>query len=242
MFLRAIKRHGIPLRVRGDRGGENRDVSILMILLRGANHSSFLWGSSVFNTRIERLWVEVGRRFARSWRAFFLHLERCHLLQRKNPSHRWLLHYLFLHEINVDCDKFHEEWNAHPLSGLGGGRSPNVSCICKFYRIDKLLMSGIQDLAFLGQLKHGVYAYDECEGLSEDEINAFYGFGDNGEPFQEEEEGFQSSDEEDSGGQDVGSSEGTDDEEDPDDEIEPEVGDSDSDGTEEVCMPFLFLL
>ena len=50
--------------MRGDRGGENRDVSILMILSRGINHASFMWGSSVFNTRIEQLWVEVGKRFA----------------------------------------------------------------------------------------------------------------------------------------------------------------------------------
>lgn len=72
MFVEAIQKHGIPSRLRGDRGGENRDVSILMILLRGLNRASFMWGSSVFNTRIERLWVEVGKRFARAWRAFFL--------------------------------------------------------------------------------------------------------------------------------------------------------------------------
>lgn len=50
MFLEAILKHGVPFRLRGDRGGENRDVSILMILLRGANRASFMWGSSVFNT------------------------------------------------------------------------------------------------------------------------------------------------------------------------------------------------
>ena len=70
MFIDAILAHGVPSRVRGDHGGENRDVSILMILLRGLNRVSFMWGSSVFNTRIERLWVEVGRWFAHAWRAF----------------------------------------------------------------------------------------------------------------------------------------------------------------------------
>jgi len=67
MFIKATEQHGVPSRLRGDRGGENRDVSILMILLRGINRASFMWGSSVFNTRIERLWVEVGKRFVRSW-------------------------------------------------------------------------------------------------------------------------------------------------------------------------------
>ncbi|KAF8054959.1 hypothetical protein FPV67DRAFT_1391983, partial [Lyophyllum atratum] len=27
----------------------------------GRNRASFMWGSSTYNTRIERLWVEVGR-------------------------------------------------------------------------------------------------------------------------------------------------------------------------------------
>ena len=71
MFIDAILAHGVPSRVRGDQGGENRDVSILMILLHGLNRASFMWGPSVFNTRIERLWLEVGKRFARQWRAFF---------------------------------------------------------------------------------------------------------------------------------------------------------------------------
>ena len=133
MFIDAILKYGVPSRVRGDRGGENRDVSILMILLRGSNRASFMWGPSVFNTRIERLWVEVGRRFVRQWRAFFTRLERCHLLERKNPQHRWLLHHLFLDLINEDCQKFCDEWNAHPLSGAIGGHSPNVSYLMIYH-------------------------------------------------------------------------------------------------------------
>ena len=70
MFIDVILEHGVPYRVRGDRGGENRDVSIFIILLRGLKCVSFMWGSLVFNTRIEGLWVEVGKRFVRQWRAF----------------------------------------------------------------------------------------------------------------------------------------------------------------------------
>ena len=129
VFVEAIQEYGVPSRVRGDRGGENRDVSILMILLCGINHASFMWSSSVFNTRIERLWVEVGKRFARAWRAFFMCLEHLHILNRKDKKQRWLLHYLFLDAINEDCDKFHQEWNAHPITGKAGGFSPNVTNI-----------------------------------------------------------------------------------------------------------------
>ena len=127
MFMDAIIENGVPSRVRGDRGGENRDVSILMIILRGLNRASFMWGSSIFNTRIERLWVEVGRLFARAWRAFFRRLERLHLLDRSNKHHLWLLHLLFLDAINSDCREFQSDWNSHPISGEGHHRSPNVN-------------------------------------------------------------------------------------------------------------------
>jgi hypothetical protein len=126
MFMEAILVYGIPSRVRGDRGGENRDVSILMILLRGADRASFMWGPSTFNTRIERLWVEVGSQFARAWRAFFYRLERLHLLDRKDSSHLWLVQFLFLDSINKDCREFQRTWNAHPISGEGHNQSPNV--------------------------------------------------------------------------------------------------------------------
>ena len=131
-FIEAIQEYEVPSQVRGDQGSENRDVSILMILLRGINCASFMWGSSIFNTRIERLWVEVGKRFARAWRAFFMCLERLHLLNRKNKQQHWLLHYLFLDAINEDCDKFRQEWNAHLITGKAGGFSPNVTIFSTF--------------------------------------------------------------------------------------------------------------
>jgi hypothetical protein len=37
----------MPSRVRADRGAENKLVSIYMILKRGLNRASFIWGSSV---------------------------------------------------------------------------------------------------------------------------------------------------------------------------------------------------
>ncbi|KAJ7053516.1 hypothetical protein C8F01DRAFT_996534, partial [Mycena amicta] len=82
--------------------------------------------SSTSNTRIERLWVEVGSQFARCWRAFFYRLENCHCLDRKNAQHLWLLHYLFLDMINEDCDEFRRTWNIKPISGEGHNKSPEV--------------------------------------------------------------------------------------------------------------------
>jgi hypothetical protein len=47
IFLDAIEQWGLPSRVRGDRGGENRAVSIFMIMMRGLNRASYMWGSYV---------------------------------------------------------------------------------------------------------------------------------------------------------------------------------------------------
>ncbi|KAJ7094250.1 hypothetical protein C8R43DRAFT_1092450 [Mycena crocata] len=96
---------------------------------------------STTNTRVERLWVEVGSQFARRWRAFFYRLEAIHGLDRSNPHHLWLLHQLFLDAINEDCDEFRAAWNCHPISGEGHDLSP-------------------EDMCFLGQVENGVYVND----------------------------------------------------------------------------------
>jgi hypothetical protein len=81
---------------------------------------------STHNTRIERLWLETGRHFARGWRAFFTRLERLYFLERGDPHHIWLLHSLFLNDIQHDCEEFRKDWNSHPLSGKGRNMTPLV--------------------------------------------------------------------------------------------------------------------
>ncbi|KAJ7454504.1 hypothetical protein FB451DRAFT_1144467 [Mycena latifolia] len=126
-----------------------------MILKRGLNRASFIWGSSTHNTWIERLWVEVGSQFARRWRAFFYRLEALHKLDRTNANHLWLIHRLFLDMINQDCAEFQAEWNAHPISGVAHDQSPD-------------------DMFLLGQLENGVYL-DDCAGVHPDLIRELYG-------------------------------------------------------------------
>ncbi|KAG1827023.1 uncharacterized protein BJ212DRAFT_1257563, partial [Suillus subaureus] len=110
---------------------------------------------STHNSRIERSWVEVGTQFACMWHAFFYQLERLHGLNVSNAQHLWLLHELFLRQIESDCNTFQAEWNVHPISGEGHDQSPN-------------------DMRLMGQLKHGLYA-DDCEGVHPDIIRQYYG-------------------------------------------------------------------
>ncbi|KAG1719498.1 uncharacterized protein EDB91DRAFT_1240573 [Suillus paluster] len=127
-----------------------------MIMKNGPRRASFMWGSSTRNTRIERLWVEVGTQFARRWRAFFTRLENYHRLDPQAANHIWLLQSLFLDEINSDCLNFQAEWNCHPIRGPDtNNKSP-------------------KDLRFLGHLQFGIYR-DDCEGVHPDVINEYYG-------------------------------------------------------------------
>ncbi|KAJ7830605.1 hypothetical protein B0H13DRAFT_1655063, partial [Mycena leptocephala] len=117
---------------------------------------------STRNTRIERLWVEVGTQFVRRWRGFFSRLERLHHLDVSKPEHLWLLHMLFLDAINKDCDEFRANWNAHPMAGR------------ETYSIAKTKRQANQDMRLLGQAQFGVY-HDDCEGLHSDTIEKYYG-------------------------------------------------------------------
>lgn len=86
--------------------------------------------SSTHNTRIERLWVEVGKQFMRAWHAFFLRLERLYSLKRKNGVHLWLICELFVSLINADCKTFVEVWNNHSINNADiGHMTPNASRI-----------------------------------------------------------------------------------------------------------------
>ncbi|KAF8526688.1 hypothetical protein JB92DRAFT_2700233, partial [Gautieria morchelliformis] len=106
------------------------------------------------DTRIERLWVEVGTQFAHRWRAFFTCLEHLHRLDCSNPTHLWLLHYLFLDLLNMDCLAFRKEWNVHPLAGPSlHGQSPS-------------------DLRFLGETRQGK-PIDEMTGVHPDLLHRY---------------------------------------------------------------------
>ncbi|KAJ7040893.1 hypothetical protein C8F04DRAFT_1031761 [Mycena alexandri] len=84
--------------------------------MNGSGRGSFIWGRSVHNTRIERLWYDVTHGFGKKWKVFFLDLEANHGLNPTRPGHIWLLHHLFLASVNRDALEWAEAWNSHQLT------------------------------------------------------------------------------------------------------------------------------
>ncbi|KZP00988.1 hypothetical protein CALVIDRAFT_544040 [Calocera viscosa TUFC12733] len=97
-----------------------------MVAHRGPNRGSYIWGRSIHNTRIERLWVDVTNAFGRKWSEFFYTLETNHGMNPLNEDHIWLLHWLFLEDMNRDAVNFQNEWNFHTLALREGNQRPVV--------------------------------------------------------------------------------------------------------------------
>ncbi|KAJ3898178.1 hypothetical protein F5879DRAFT_812966 [Lentinula edodes] len=92
---------------------------------RGEGRGSYLWGRSVHNVRIERLWVDVSHYCSQTWHDMFTLLEIHHGLQVSNSNHIWLLQHVFLPMINEQLAFWADSWNSHRVSQRRGpARSP----------------------------------------------------------------------------------------------------------------------
>jgi hypothetical protein len=89
------------------------------IRFSGLRLSRHFHDRSVHNSRIERIWYDVTEGFGGKWKNFFTDLEANEGLDVDNRAHVWLLHHLFLNDINRDALAWAETWNNHKLQIRG---------------------------------------------------------------------------------------------------------------------------
>ena len=123
LFVEATGLHGLPSRIRTDRGGENVIAGRIMENIRGENRGSWLRGPSVHNQRIERLWRDLRQFCTNFYIELFYRLENMMILNPDIPSHLFALHYVFLPRLNWAITEFVLAYNNHRVRTMNN-RTP----------------------------------------------------------------------------------------------------------------------
>jgi len=112
---------------------------------------------SVHNIQIEHLWRDLKLGLGAKWKELFQTLEFYDALDHNSDAHIWLLHYLFLNDLNHELQEWAGSWNKHVLIIRGEhSHSP-------------------RDLFVFGMVENGVHGLDHLQNNDDEDNLDSYG-------------------------------------------------------------------
>ena len=131
-YLDAISTLGaLPKKVRADRGTENVDICSVQTFLR-RNHadslsgnSSFQYGKSVSNQRIEAWWSILKRDTLQTWINYFKDRRESGVYDDSDILHAEALRFCFYASLQEDLGDMKEYWNDHKIKKSHAAESPD---------------------------------------------------------------------------------------------------------------------
>lgn len=132
-FCQMVKQlGGLPHIVRSDRGTENVNIERVQILLReqnndprGISRTSFLYGRSCANQRIESWWSRFPSMGMETWINHFKQLQHFGIIDTSNHLHIELIRFCFMGILRTELKKVQIEWNTHHIRPVSTSLAPS---------------------------------------------------------------------------------------------------------------------
>lgn len=116
LFKNAVKKWGLPSRVRSDHGMENYFVAKFMLKNRGGSRGSIITGSSVHNSRVERIHRDIYSSVLCFYSVIFNQLMDDNLLNTLSDLQLHCLHYVYIPRIQNSLNELVDQLNNRPMS------------------------------------------------------------------------------------------------------------------------------
>lgn len=118
----ALQVNGVPTVVRADRGTENVNMELIQTLLRnehgdvrGLLNSTFLYGRSTSNQRIESWWSKFPLFGMQSWKDHFKELEDFGIIDVSSEMDIQCIRFCYLNLLRGELELIRTQWNTHTI-------------------------------------------------------------------------------------------------------------------------------